>query len=130
MLVDGQESGKDTRHEQTKLYKRRKEILTMEKTTSITELKRTDYKAYMYKHKDFKVCIIDKGNTFEAWLSYEKSGKASLMFAESKTELVCIDIAHSFNAFLKLVADRIEEYEALCPDKIEDLDYCGTIEGM
>lgn len=116
--------GEETGHKQSKRYKHRKDILKMEKaTTSITELTRTDYRVYVYKHKDFEVCIIDKGDTYEAWLSYEKSGKASLMFAKSKAQFARFDNAHSFNGFLKLVANSLEEYEALCPDKIEDLDF-------
>lgn len=96
----------------------------MEKaTTPITELKRTGYNAYLYKHKDFEVCIIDKAATFEAWLSYEKSGKASLMFEKTKAQLACLDTTHCFNKFLKMVADSLEEYEAMCPDKIEELDF-------
>lgn len=106
----------------------RKEIKMEKETSPINELKRTDYRAYMYKHKDFEVCIIDKRDTFEAWLSFERSGKASLMFNKPKAKLACLDITHSFDAFLKLVANKLEEYEMLCPDRIEELDYCASIE--
>ena len=87
------------------------------------ELKRTDEKATLYEHGDYRVCVIETDDVFEAWLAHKEYGAASLMFGWPKVQPVEPDKVYSLNEFLDMVANSLEKYEAFCPDKIEDLDF-------
>ena len=101
----------------------RKEIKKMKEAVPTTpELKRIYEKVTIYEHGDFRVCVIEKDDMFEAWLAHKEYGNASLMFGWPKMQPPRPDKSFSLDEFLEVVANSLEEYEALCADKIEDLD--------
>ena len=96
----------------------------MKEAVSFTpELKRTDDKVTLYEHGNYRVCVIEKDEMFDAWLAHKEYGAASLMFGWLKVQPVEPDKVYNLNEFLDMVANSLEEYEAFYQDEIEDLDF-------
>lgn len=72
-------------------------------------MKETNIKIRRYEHGDFYIDIVDQGDIFEAWLQHKDYGIAEMMFGICK----CVDEYDklSYEDFLDLVSDALEEYE-------------------
>ncbi len=110
-------------NEQNEMHVRKDEKIMKEAATLTPEIKRTNEKATLYEHGDYRVCVIEKGDMFEAWLAHKEYGVASLMFGWPKVQPVEPDKVYSLNEFLDMVKNSLEEHKRIYFDEIEDLDY-------
>lgn len=93
-----------------------------EAVTPIPELKRIDEKVTLYEHGDFRVCVIEKDDMFDAWLAHKDYGYASYIFGGLKVQPAEPDKIYSLDDYLELVACSLEQYERFYWEDLEQRD--------
>lgn len=109
-------------NEQNEMHVRKEVKQMKEVVTLIPELKKTDGKVTLYEHGDFRVCVIEKDDMFDAWLAHKDYGHASYIFGWLKVQPVEPEKIYSFNDFLDLVANSLEKYEEYYWEDLEQMD--------
>lgn len=93
-----------------------------EAVTLIPELKRIDEKVTLYEHGDFRVCVIEKDDMFDAWLAHKDYGYATQIFGCPKVHPIYPGNPLSLDEFLKTVTNSLEKLEWIYFEEIEDLN--------
>ena len=110
-------------NEQSEMHGR-KEIKQMKEAVTLTpELKKTDDKVTLYEHGNYRVCVIEKDDMFEAWLTHKDYGYAMRISRCLKVHPIRPGKPLSLDEFLEKVTKSLEELEWIYFDEIKDLDY-------
>ncbi len=84
------------------------------------KLTKSNDKVTILQHGDFRICIIEKEDEFDAWLAFRQNGIATFMFGILKNQSNGSTV--DFHEFCELIQNNLEEYEWLYLQEMKDVE--------